>query len=113
MPRKSGETSAMGKMGVVQTGILSFYAVEGAVEIGCFDSNFRYEVAINVGGESRGIALSRAWEECPMDESRDGGFMHFEKVGWQAPFKRKEEAMVKFRDHSQVLTYAAQLLCKV
>lgn len=50
MPGKAGQASAMRGVGVVQTRVLSLYTVKGAVEVGCFDSDFRDEVTIYVSG---------------------------------------------------------------
>ena len=84
-------------MGIIQTGVLSFYAIKGSVEIGCLNSNFRYEVAVDVGGECGRIALSWARKECSVNKSRYRGFMHFFRSSRIRPaLDNGGEVMVKF-----------------
>ena len=98
MPRKAGKTFAVGKVGIVETRILSFYTVKRTVEVGCFDSDFRDEIAIYVRGERSGISLSWAREESLVNECRDGWFMLFEwSVGTCCSCLERSKSTVRLR----------------
>ena len=68
MPGKAGKASAMCGVRIVKTWILGFDTVEGTIEVGCFDSDFRDKIAVYVSGEGCRIALSWSGKEGLVNE---------------------------------------------
>ena len=67
----------MRAMGVVETRILRFDAIKGAVECGCFDAHFWDEVARYVACERAGVVGALFRKKVSVDNLCEGGFMHF------------------------------------
>ena len=76
MPGESPQSHAMGAIGIVQTGILGFNAIQRTVESRGFNADFRNEIASNMSRERGWITGTRTRKSGIVDQLGKGWHMH-------------------------------------